>query len=60
MTPGEIASRAAEVARDIRSRRQPAVLRVRGRLLAYGSDESATGEWISRFFEGYFLPAGAR
>jgi hypothetical protein len=60
MTPGEIASRAAEVARDIRGRGNQLCFEHAGVSTAYGSDESATGEWISRFFDGYFLPAGAR
>jgi hypothetical protein len=60
MTPGEIASRAAQVARDIRSRGDQLCFEYGGVCLAYGSDESATGQWISRFFDGYFLPVGAR
>ena len=59
MTPGEIASRAAEVARDIRGRGNQLCFEHAGVSTAYGSDESATGEWISRFFDGYFRPAGA-
>ncbi len=60
MTPGEIASRAAEVARDIRGRGNQLRFEHAGVSTAYGSDESATGGWITRFFDGYLLPAGAR
>jgi hypothetical protein len=59
MTAREIASRAAGVARDIRGRGNQLCFEYAGVSLAYGSDESATGEWISRFFDGYFLPADA-
>jgi len=60
MTPGEIASRAAEVARDLRGRGNRLCFEHAGVSTAYGSDESATGEWISRFFDGYCPPAGVR
>lgn len=59
MTPGEIAARAAEVARNIRDRGSQLCFDHAGVSTAYGSDESATGEWISRFLAGYFVPAGA-
>jgi hypothetical protein len=60
MTPGEIAARAAEVARHIRGRGNQLCFDHAGVSTAYGSDESASGEWISRFFDGYFVPrAGA-
>lgn len=59
MTPGEIASRAAWIAQDIRSRGNQLCFAYAGVSLAYGSDESATGTWISRFLEGYFVPADA-
>jgi hypothetical protein len=59
MTPEEIASRAAEVARDIRDRGDQLCFEYAGVSVAYGSDENATGTWISRFFDGYFRPAGA-
>ena len=57
MTPGEIASRAAEVARDIRRRGDQLCFEYAGVTTSYASDESDTGEWISRFLEGYFLPS---
>jgi hypothetical protein len=59
MTPGEIAARAAEVARDISARGHQLCFEYAGVSIAYGSDESATGEWIRTFFEGYFLSSGA-
>lgn len=59
MTPGEIAARAAEVARNIRGRGDQLCFGHAGVSTAYGSDESASGEWISRFFDGYFVPAGS-
>ena len=59
MTPGQIASRAAQVARDIRARGDQLCFEYAGVSTAYGSDDGASGEWISRFFEGYFLPADA-
>jgi hypothetical protein len=59
MTPGEIASRAAEVARDIRRRGNQLCFEHAGVTTSYGSDERDTGEWISRFLEGYFLPSDA-
>ena len=60
MTPAEIASRAADVARDIRGGGTQLCVEYAGVATAYRSDESATGEWISRFFDGYFRPVGAR
>jgi hypothetical protein len=60
MTPGEIASRAAQVARDIHARGNQRCFEYAGVSTAYGSDESATGEWICRFLEGYLLPVSAR
>ena len=59
MTPEEIATRAAEVARDIRGRGNQLCFEYAGVSTAYGSDETATGEWISRFLDGYFVPSGA-
>lgn len=59
MTPGEIAVRAAEIARDIRERGNQLCFEYAGVSVAFGSDERATGTWISRFFDGYFRPAGA-
>ena len=60
MTAEEIASRAAELARDIRARGSQVHFEYAGVSTAYGSDERATGEWICQFFDGYFLPVGAR
>lgn len=57
MTPEEIASRAADVARDIRGRGNHLCFEHGGARTAYGSDESDTGTWISRFLEGYFRPS---
>jgi hypothetical protein len=48
---------AAQVARDIRARGNQLCFEYAGVSTAYGSDDAASGEWISRFFEGYFLPA---
>jgi hypothetical protein len=59
MTPGEIASRAAKVLWDIRRQGYQCCFEYAGVSTAYGSDEGATGEWLSRFFDGYFVPAGA-
>jgi hypothetical protein len=59
MTPEEIAARAADVARHIRGRGNQLCFDHAGVSTAYGSDESASGEWISRFLDGYFVPAGA-
>jgi hypothetical protein len=59
MTPGEIASRAAKVVWDIRRQGHQWCFEYAGVSTAYGSDEGATGEWLSRFFDGYFVPAGA-
>ncbi len=60
MTPEEIASRAAQVARDIQARGDQLCLQYAGVSFAYGSDESASVEWICRFFEGYFLIGSPR
>ena len=59
MTPGEIASRAEQIARDIRARGDLVRFEYAGVSIAYGSDDGATAPWISRFLEGYFVPAGA-
>jgi hypothetical protein len=59
MTPGEIAARAAEVARDLHARGHQLCFEYAGVSTAYRSDEAATGEWIRTFFEGYFLPSAA-
>lgn len=57
MTPGEIAARAAEVARDVGGHQS--CLEYAGVSVAYRSDEAGTGEWIRTFFDGYFLPSAA-
>ena len=57
MTPGEIAARAEKVAGEICARYGRHRFEYASVAVAYGSDESATGTWISRFFEGYFLSA---
>jgi hypothetical protein len=59
MTPGQIASRAAEIARDIRGRGGQLRFEHAGVCTAYASDESASGEWISRFLAGYLVPGGS-
>ena len=60
MNPEEIASRAEEVAEDIRTRGHCSRLAYVDVSLAYCSDEDATAEWMKQFFEGYFLQSDAR
>jgi hypothetical protein len=60
MTPGEIVSRAEQVARDIDVRGTELCFEYVGVSTAYCSDEDVTGDWIRRFFDGYFVPSGKR
>jgi len=60
MKPEEIVSRAEELAQDIQARGNHLCLGYAGVSTACRSDESATSEWIERFFEGYFVPSDAR
>lgn len=60
MTPEGIAARASEIVRHIRRGGNLLCFEYAGVATAYGSDESASGAWICRFFEGYFVPADAR
>ena len=57
MTPQEIVSAAEDVVGRIQDQGHRTSLTFAGVTTAYQSDESATSEWIRRFFEGYFLPS---
>jgi hypothetical protein len=57
MTPEEIVLAADEVVGRIQEQGHGMSLAYAGVTAAYQSDESATSEWIRRFFEGYFLPS---
>jgi len=59
MTPEEVAARAESIADDVRARGTELRFDYAGVSIAYRSDEAATGEWISQFLEGYFVPADA-
>src|SRR3712207_4131859 len=57
MGPAEIVSRAAGAAEDVEARGHRLVLELAGARTAYCSDERASGEWITRFFESCLVPS---
>jgi hypothetical protein len=57
MKPDEILSRAAQAADHIRAHGNHLRFEFAGVATDYCSDERATADWITQFFEGYFVPS---
>jgi hypothetical protein len=60
VTPDDAVSATEEVVGDIEAHGHHICFGYAGISTAYLSDEDATAEWLTRFFEGYFTPSEAR
>lgn len=57
MKPDELLARAEQIAEDIRAHGHHRRFEYAGVATDYRSDERASGDWITQFFEGYFVPS---